>query len=419
MEEGFVRVETFKLYPTKEQKEFLNKEFDTFYKIVEFLFSKLRSYESRVGKIRNEFHARAYLEKVFNPETMFCNFPFHSAFGTDYLSRAIKSVSRRYFVPLKGVKRAIDKHVLEIPAKNMKLGFVKKGKLFLTDEVGIKIRPKNKRFGNWKLVQIKKQADVFYATGISFKKKAKEINEKPLICGIDLGVTNAITLVNNAGKAEQYSLENHKLESLIDHVFALNKKLVRMKVALPNSFWKTNSYKNLTNKKTKLVGHIQAIQREMFNRFAERLFDKYDFVSVESLEVDEMYKKEHVNTKRLIMYDFKRFRKILRNHAAKSGKICFECNRYFPSSQICSWCGTLHKSMRIKEQPFVDKMICECGYEENRDINACINLMNEMISKLNLKVVTGGKIDVFRSKNIELKKYRNNFESKTVQMSLF
>lgn len=57
----------------------------------------------------------------------------------------------------------------------------------------------------------------------------------------------------------------------------------------------------------------------------------------------------------------------------EEGKKLIKIDKWFPSSKKCSKCG------RIKEELLLSERIysCECGYIEDRDINASINIRNE------------------------------------------
>lgn len=44
-------------------------------------------------------------------------------------------------------------------------------------------------------------------------------------------------------------------------------------------------------------------------------------------------------------------------------------NRFFPSSRMCSGCGSIHDMPLWKRE-----MVCDCGLRIDRDLNAAINL---------------------------------------------
>ncbi|SFU56274.1 Putative transposase DNA-binding domain-containing protein, partial [Clostridium sp. DSM 8431] len=45
-------------------------------------------------------------------------------------------------------------------------------------------------------------------------------------------------------------------------------------------------------------------------------------------------------------------------------------DRYFPSSKLCSSCGSIKKDLKLKDRIYK----CSCGLNINRDYNASINL---------------------------------------------
>ena len=55
-------------------------------------------------------------------------------------------------------------------------------------------------------------------------------------------------------------------------------------------------------------------------------------------------------------------------------------DKWFPSSQICHCCRTLHPEMKDLSKRTI---ICSCGNKMNRDQNAAINILNEGLRLLN------------------------------------
>ncbi|WP_289642040.1 zinc ribbon domain-containing protein, partial [uncultured Dubosiella sp.] len=44
--------------------------------------------------------------------------------------------------------------------------------------------------------------------------------------------------------------------------------------------------------------------------------------------------------------------------------------RWYPSSKMCHCCGSIKKDLKLSDRVFR----CQCGYVENRDLNASLNL---------------------------------------------
>ena len=96
-------------------------------------------------------------------------------------------------------------------------------------------------------------------------------------------------------------------------------------------------------------------------------------IALEDLDIQEMINKSHKHRRRNIYKNcFNVFKtRLVQKSERFSGKVVF-VNKYFPSSQLCSVCDKKHE-MPIEKR----KMMCNCGLEINRDLNAAINILNE------------------------------------------
>lgn len=45
-------------------------------------------------------------------------------------------------------------------------------------------------------------------------------------------------------------------------------------------------------------------------------------------------------------------------------------DRFYPSSKICHNCGNIKQDLKLSDRIYV----CNCGYKEDRDLNASLNL---------------------------------------------
>ena len=57
---------------------------------------------------------------------------------------------------------------------------------------------------------------------------------------------------------------------------------------------------------------------------------------------------------------------------AESQGHLIQIDRYFPSTKLCFSCGTI-RDIDLSERIYT----CECGYREDRDINAAKNILAE------------------------------------------
>ncbi|MPQ43748.1 zinc ribbon domain-containing protein, partial [Clostridium tarantellae] len=53
-------------------------------------------------------------------------------------------------------------------------------------------------------------------------------------------------------------------------------------------------------------------------------------------------------------------------------------DRFYPSSKLCHECGCIKKDLKLSHRVYV----CDCGYKEDRDLNASFNLRDAKIYKI-------------------------------------
>ena len=87
-----------------------------------------------------------------------------------------------------------------------------------------------------------------------------------------------------------------------------------------------------------------------------------------------MSNKGFGNGKATMDNGFGSFVSMLEYKISDRNKYLIKVDKWYPSSQICHACGTLHperKDLKIRT------MRCDCGLVISRDQNAAINILNE------------------------------------------
>ena len=90
---------------------------------------------------------------------------------------------------------------------------------------------------------------------------------------------------------------------------------------------------------------------------------------MEDLNIKGMMKNKHLSKAiaEQCLYDFK----LKMKYKCEFRGIDFvEADRYYPSSKLCSCCGSIKKDLKLKDRIYK----CSCGLNINRDYNASINL---------------------------------------------
>ena len=67
------------------------------------------------------------------------------------------------------------------------------------------------------------------------------------------------------------------------------------------------------------------------------------------------------------------FRDLLSYKMYDRGKMLVRIDKWFPSSKMCRFCGTINKELKLSDRIWT----CVCGQVLNRDENAAINILNE------------------------------------------
>ncbi len=186
--------------------------------------------------------------------------------------------------------------------------------------------------------------------------------------GIDLGIKDlAICSDGNT-----YSNINKTQE-----VKRLEKKLKREQRSLSrmyeNKKKRESTQKNIQKQKRKiqkLYHRLDNIRTDYINKtIAEIVKTKPSYIAIEDLNVSGMM-KNRLLSKAVAQQKLYEFRTKITNKCHQNNIELRIINRWFPSSKICNCCGNIKKNLKLSDRIYK----CECGYEEDRDFNASLNL---------------------------------------------
>ena len=121
----------------------------------------------------------------------------------------------------------------------------------------------------------------------------------------------------------------------------------------------------------KLHHRINKIREDYENKVIHEVVkQKPRFITVENLNVKGMMKNRHLAK----AVTAQRFNRLLTKLKRKTEIIGIEFRMvdiFYPSSKTCHACGHIHKGLKLKDRVYVCP---ECGYTEDRDFNASLNL---------------------------------------------
>ena len=186
--------------------------------------------------------------------------------------------------------------------------------------------------------------------------------------GIDLGLKDfAIVSDGRTYKNINKSAKIKKLE----------KKLRREQRCLSRKYENLkkgeSTQKNIQKQKLKvqrLHHKIYNIRTDYINKsIAEIVKTKPSYITIEDLNVSGMMKNRNL-AKAVASQKFYEFRTKLKAKCNQNGIELRVVGRWFPSSKICHCCGAIKKDLKLSDRIYR----CNCGYVEDRDLNAALNL---------------------------------------------
>ena len=303
-----------------------------------------------------EAYSKAVTQAVNNGQTAFTRFFNHKSAVPNFKKKG-KSDVKMYFVKNNPKDCRCERHRINIPS----LGWVRiKEKGYIpTTKDGYVIKSGH--------VSIK--ADRYYVSVLIEIPNNKIANNPNEGIGIDLGLKD-FAIVSN-GKIYKNINKSAKLKKLEKQLIREQRSLSRKYENLKKgeSTQKPNIQKQRL-KVQKLHHRIDNIRTDYINKtIAEIVKTKPSYITIEDLNVSGMMKNKHLS-KAVASQKFYEFRTKLQAKCNENGMELRVVDRWFPSSKTCHCCKNIKKDLKLSDRIFK----CYCGYIEDRDFNAALNL---------------------------------------------
>ena len=282
-------------------------------------------------------------------------FKHQSAFPN--FKRKGKSDVKMYFVKNNPKDCQCERHRINIPS----LGWVrmKEKGYFPTSKAGYVIKSGH--------VSIK--ADRYYVSVLIEIQNNRIANNSNEGIGIDLGLKD-FAIVSN-GKTYKNINKSAKLKKLEKQLIREQRSLSRKYENLKKG--ESTQRANIQKQKLKvqkLHHKIDNIRTDYINKtIAEIVKTKPSYITIEDLNVSGMMKNKHLS-KAVASQKFYEFRTKLQAKCKEIGIELRVVDRWYPSSKTCHCCGAIRKDLKLSDRIFR----CDCGYIEDRDFNAALNL---------------------------------------------
>ena len=364
--------------PTEEQKVKINKTIGTCRYVYNFYLAhnkelhnngeKFMSGKSFSVWLNNEYiynnPDKAWIKEVYSKAvkksiedgcTAFTRFFKHQS-GFPKFKRKGKSDVKMYFVKNNPKDCRCERHRINIPS----LGWVKlKEKGYI---------PTTKDGWVIKSGTISIKANRYYVSVLVEIPDTKIANNSNEGIGIDLGLKEfAIVSNGDTYKNINKSAKVKKLEKQLKREQrCLSRKYENLKKG-------ASTQKNIQKQRLKVqkIHHrIYNVRTDYINKtIAEIVKTKPSYITIEDLNVSGMMKNKHLS-KAVASQKFYEFRTKLKVKCDENGIELRVVDRWYPSSKLCHCCGCIKTDLKLSDRVYK----CDCGYIEDRDFNASLNL---------------------------------------------
>ena len=159
------------------------------------------------------------------------------------------------------------------------------------------------------------------------------------------------------------------------------RKLSKMRTKLERDNANLDECKNYQKQKhkvAKLHEHVSNCAKDFNHKLSRKLVEEYDFIAMEDLNVSSLIKNHN------LAYSISDVRwtqlvNFIQYKCQWYGKEFRQVDRFYASSKIYSCCGTIHKD--VVNSLSVREWICpDCGVHHDRDVNAARNILNQALS---------------------------------------
>lgn len=361
----------FRLYPNATQRLLINKTFGCARFIYNYFLDKCKSNKyikafDMCNEIKTLSTDYPFLKEVdscalrcavFNLEDGFKNF---FAKRSDYPKFKSKFNKQSYRTTcMKSSYKGKEYSSIELDLVNKK---IKLPKLGLVDIRGYR----NLEVINGRIINATIEKDTTNKYYVSVLVDEIEVIKKQVkptsIVGIDLGIKDLV--VTSDGEKYSNPKELQKRE----------KQLKRLQRKLSRQVKGSNNYQKTRVKIARVHSKIKNSRKHNMISIVNNLVKEHDIIVSEKLNVKKMSSNHNI-AKNILDASFNKICEMLKWKCKLHGKYYYQVNTYFPSSKKCSHC---ENKTELTSDLSIRNWTCDvCGNENDRDINASINIMFE------------------------------------------
>jgi putative transposase len=177
------------------------------------------------------------------------------------------------------------------------------------------------------------------------------------VVGVDAGLDHLLTL----STGEKIANPRHERTD--------RARLAKAQRALSRKAKGSNNRAKARRRVAKVHARIADRRHDTLHKLTTRLVRENQTVVIEDLAVRNMVKNRSL-ARAISDAAWSQFRGMLEYKAQWYGRTVVAIDRWFPSSRLCSTCGTFAEKMPLSVRTWT----CNCGTSHDRDVNAAINI---------------------------------------------
>lgn len=297
---------------------------------------------------------------------------FLSEVSNNVAKQAVKdccTAYKNFFNKTSKLPRFKSKKKSKLAFYNDNVKLKSKGKKVLIEKVGWIRTSEEIPQGKYMNPRISYDGKYWYlSVSMEFEKPDIILGDEKL--GIDLGIKDLAICSNNkvykninkTKKVKQVKKRLKRKQRQVSRKYIKNKE--------GNRYVKTANILKLEKQMKLLHRKLSNIRQNYLHQVTNDIVKTKPYqINIEDLNIKGMMKNKHLS-KAIQEQGLYTFTKYLRYKCEWYGIKLVKIDRWYPSSKTCNKCGTIKSDLKLSDRVFK----CECGYVEDRDINASYNI---------------------------------------------
>ncbi|GLV65784.1 transposase [Bacillus mycoides] len=210
----------------------------------------------------------------------------------------------------------------------------------------------------------------YWYVSVGVEQEFSKENLTDASLGIDIGIkelaicsdSERFKNINKTKSVKQAEKRLQRLQRKVSRKYQMNKE--------GNCFVKTSNIIKIEKKVRHLHRRLSNIRVNHLHQTTNDIVKTKPYrIVMETLNIKGMMKNRHL-AKAIAKQGLYEFKRQIQYKCEKYGIEFIEADKWYPSSKMCSCCGSIKKDLRLSDRLYQ----CDCGLRIDRDLNASINL---------------------------------------------